>query len=130
MKVRRIPQSGFTLVEIMIAIAIIGLLAAIAVPTFARARALSIQNLCITNLRLIDDAKAQWAMDNLKGPGIKVHDEDLFGPTLYIRTKLRCPAGGHYDLGKIKEPPICTVEGHLLSEEGTTAEPWESSPGR
>jgi prepilin-type N-terminal cleavage/methylation domain-containing protein len=116
MKVRQLPKAGFTLTEIMIVVAIIGLLAVIAIPAYAQSRARSAQTLCISNLRCINDAKAQWAMDTRKGWGVQPHDEDLFGPTLYIRTKPQCPAGGHYDLGKVKEPPTCTVDGHMLIE--------------
>src|ERR1700759_5034593 len=56
-------NKGFTLVEIMIVVAIIGLLAAIAIPNFVRARSTSQQNACINNLRLIDAAKQQWALE-------------------------------------------------------------------
>jgi len=115
MKVRSIRHAGFTLLEIMIVVSVIGLLAAIAIPAFARARTRSAQNLCISNLRRIDDAKAQWAMDTRKGGGVQPKDDDLFGPRAYLRTKLECPAGGQYDLGKVKEPPTCTVAGHMLN---------------
>ena len=115
MKVRSIRHAGFTLLEIMIVVSVIGLLAAIAIPAFARARTRSAQNLCISNLRRIDDAKAQWAMDTRKGGGVQPKDNDLFGPRAYLRTKPECPVGGQYDLGKVQETPTCTVAGHTLN---------------
>ena len=56
-------NSAFTLVEIMIVVAIIGLLAAIAIPNFVKARDASQANACVNNLRQIDSAKQQWALE-------------------------------------------------------------------
>ena len=59
-------RGGFTLVEIMIVVAIIGLLAAMAIPSFMKARNTSQKNICINNLRQIDSAVDQWAIENKK----------------------------------------------------------------
>jgi len=66
MKKTNASKRGFTLVEIMIVVAIIGLLAAIAIPNFVKARTTSQQNACINNLRLVDAAKQQWALEQRK----------------------------------------------------------------
>ncbi len=114
MKVSTSRKSGFTLVEIMIVVAIIGLLAAIAIPNFIKAREASQRNACIANLKQIDGAKATWALENKKQNGDTVNGTDLYGATLYIRTEPLCPGGGTYTLGTVADRPTCNITGHVL----------------
>ena len=100
------------MVEIMIVVAIIGLLAAIAIPNFVKARATSQQNACINNLRQIDAAAQQWALEQRKktGDGI-TYPADL---TPYIKLNSAnsippCPAGGTYAVATVGVNPTCTL---------------------
>jgi prepilin-type N-terminal cleavage/methylation domain-containing protein len=112
MKTQTSRKSGFTLVEIMIVVAIIGLLAAIAIPNFVRARATSQANACINNLRQMDGAVQQWALENKKQPADTYALTDLYP---YIKlaggTNLPpCPAGGTYSVGScVTNAPVCTL---------------------
>src|SRR5215208_4976143 len=84
-------KSGFTLVEIMIVVAIIGLLAAIAIPNFIKARTTAQKNACINNLRQIDGAIQEWALEGKKGTTDPVAYTDISG---YLKNEVLCPAGG------------------------------------
>jgi len=114
MKLSQKQNQGFTLVEIMIVVAIIGLLAAIAIPNFVKARAASQRAACIANLKQIEGAKATWALEQKKVNTDTPTDGDLFGSTLYISTKPGCPASGTYALGAVSDNPTCTVSDHTL----------------
>ena len=114
---------GFTLVEIMIVVAIIGLLAAIAIPNFVRARATSQANACINNLHKISDASDQFALEHNKTTGDHVSlNRDL---TPYIKMnsagKLpECPAHGLYGIENIGDQPTCSI--------GNTVDPQHVLP--
>jgi prepilin-type N-terminal cleavage/methylation domain-containing protein len=107
MRIETSRRGGFTLVEIMIVVAIIGLLAAIAIPNFVKARTLSQKTACIENLRQIFYAKATWALENKKGTGETPTDAELYGPDKYIRQKPECPADGAYLTMTMAEKPEC-----------------------
>ncbi|MGA2242061.1 MAG: prepilin-type N-terminal cleavage/methylation domain-containing protein [Verrucomicrobiota bacterium] len=109
---RTVKTSGsaaFTLVEIMIVVAIIGLLAAIAIANFMNARATSQANACINNMHQIDGAVTEWALEKGKKTGDPAPSltDDL---TPYIRLSSSgsipsCPAGGSYIMGAVGNIP-------------------------
>ncbi|HMJ92367.1 MAG TPA: type II secretion system protein [Candidatus Acidoferrum sp.] len=115
MQLKNNRKAGFTLVEIMIVVAIIGLLAAIAIPNFIRARQSSQVNACINNLRQIEGAKATYALEaKLQGTSPVTMANIAGTPTSYIATTPECPAGGNYTVATVDAKTLCNIPLHVL----------------
>ena len=94
-------------------IPVIAMLAAIAVPNFVKARSVAQANACTNNLRQIDGAKQQWALENGRQDDAVPTVQDLT-PFLNDRRMPTCPAGGTYTIGAVSVRPICSVTNHTL----------------
>lgn len=99
------------------AVAGVGMLSAIAIPNFVRARATAQNNACINNLRQIDGAKQQWALEKGK-PDTAVPTAADLAPYLSHNQMPTCPQGGVYTIGAVNKAPTCSVPGHQLPEAG------------
>lgn len=104
-------RSGFTLVEIMIVVLILGILLSIAVPNWMKAREGARAKSCLENLRCIEGAKEQWAMENRKGSGDAVVEADLWPTYIKGSSFPSCSGGGVYTLGAIGDPCSCSIHG-------------------
>jgi prepilin-type N-terminal cleavage/methylation domain-containing protein len=116
------PQAAFTLIEIMIVVLLIGLLASIAIPNFIKSRTTAQTNVCINNLKAIDYAIQQWALEQKKAANAAVQFTDISG---YLRNNVTCPSGGatfadSYTISSVGVEPTCqrVPVSHLLFQAG------------
>ena len=108
-----VRKSAFTLIEIMMVVAILGMLAVVAIPYYARARAVSQAKACMNNLRQIDGSKDRFAIENGKLDGSVVTKEDI--EPYFLKKWEACPAKGEYEINVVGTDPTCNIgNGHTI----------------
>lgn len=112
-------RKAYTLVEIMIVVAIVAIIFSIALPNYLKTGKVSARNICINNLKQIDGAVEQWALDKSIPQGVtptSSQEEEIYG---YVKSgKPKCPSGGEYTIHAVGDNPQVTCnredEGHKL----------------
>ena len=99
-------------VNLGLSIILIPIYLAIAIPAFAQARGAAMKQHCINNLRQIDSAKEEWALENNKTAGTAVQMSDIYNPAdpnkSCLKTSPVCTAGGTYSINPMGVNPTCS----------------------
>lgn len=104
---QRRKLAAFTLLEIMIIAAVIGIMAMIAVPNFLKARTTAQQKVCIKQLHSLSESKQQWAFENRRPPTAIPTVAQL--QAYYGRNRMPvCPSRGTYTLRRVSREPTCS----------------------
>ena len=109
-------RSGFSLLEIMIVVTIIGFMAGLAIPAFMKARMTSQKTRCMDNMRQIAGAKEQWAVENYANNGDAIPSPESTMAPFFKRGFPSCPGGGSYTVAAIGSDPTCNMSasGHTI----------------
>ncbi|MEI7776656.1 MAG: type II secretion system protein [Verrucomicrobiota bacterium] len=128
MKTLKSTNRGFTLVEIMVVVAIIALLASIAVPNFLRSRKRSQATQVLEDLRLIDAASDLYAIENNKSSGVNVVWADL---QKYLKTGTRLYSsagkdilGNNFAITSVDTPPKVNTQSYTALSDVAPADFW------
>jgi type II secretory pathway pseudopilin PulG len=107
------------MIEVMVVTVIIGIMLNIAMPGLLRARETSRARSCVKNLKNIDGAKEQFAIDNRKGAGaaapLMTDLTGTGGTATYLKTTPRCPSNGTYSINTIGALPQCTIGANVVT---------------
>ncbi|MBL7069104.1 MAG: prepilin-type N-terminal cleavage/methylation domain-containing protein [Candidatus Omnitrophica bacterium] len=117
MTIKRYKKKGFTLVEIMIVVAIIGILASIAIPTYNKLRIDARASVCKANLKQIESAIDQWAFENSitsEDVSLESYEDEIY--SYFAFGEPSCPSGGENVFGSMGDSSRVTcssgLEGH------------------
>ena len=98
---------------IPVIVAMIGLIAAIAIPSFVKARGTAQERVCIGQLQLLENAKEELLLTGRYSTGDFISAEELSQHLENGFDGLKCPGGGTYSINPIGQPPSCSVHGSL-----------------
>jgi len=105
-------RGGFTLLEVMLVVLLLGILMSIAIPNWLRAHETSARRSCVCNLRQIEQAKERLAMEERRPNGSVVEWSDII--PAYVKQRPECPVGGIYSIDVVGRAPKCSARGHDL----------------